>query len=34
MAEAKLNKTGEHIDTSKDCIVVVNALTDIPGGRT
>ena len=34
MAEAKLNKTDEHIDTSKDCIVVVNALTDIPGGRT
>lgn len=34
MAEANLNFTGEQVDTSKDCIVIVNALGDIPGGRT
>ena len=34
MAEAILNKESEQIDTSKDCIVVIKALTDIPGGRS
>lgn len=34
MAEAILNKTGEFVDTTKDGIVIVNALGDIPGGRT
>ena len=34
MAEANLNFTGEQVDTSKDCIVIVNALGDIPAGRT
>lgn len=34
MAESTLNKTSEFVDTSKDCIVIINALTDIPGGRT
>ena len=34
MAEAILNKTGEFVDTSKDGIVIINALGDIPGGAT
>lgn len=34
MAEANLNFQGQQVDTSKDCIVIVNALGDIPGGRT
>ena len=34
MAEANLNLASEQIDTGKDSIVIVNALTDIPGGRT
>lgn len=34
MPVATLNKQGEFVDTSKDCIVIIKALTDIPGGRT
>lgn len=34
MPEANLNKESNIVDTSKDCIVIIKALTDIPGGRT
>lgn len=34
MPEANLNKESNMVDTSKDCIVIIKSLTDIPGGRT
>lgn len=34
MPEANLNKESNVVNTGKDGIVIINALTDIPGGRT
>ena len=34
MPEANMNISESHVVTDKDCIVIVKALTDIPGGRT
>lgn len=34
MPEAILNKESNEVATGKDSIVIINALTDIPGGRT
>jgi len=34
MPEANLNRESNMVDTGKDGIVIINALTDIPGGRT
>lgn len=34
MPEANMNISQTQVATDKDCIVIVKALTDIPGGRT
>ena len=34
MPEANMNISEQMVATDKDCIVIVNALTDVPGGRT
>ena len=34
MSEANMNISKTQVATDKDCIVIVKALTDIPGGRT
>lgn len=34
MSTVSLNRDEHEIDTTKDCIVIVNALGDIAGGRT